>query len=154
MTELDVAGIFEPDGDRWVPTPIATGPWSPDALHGGPATALVGRLIVEHDPGDTDWFLSRLTVELIRPVPHAPLSVAVELRRPGTRAPGPGAGRRAPHGTEGLWARGLRLARADNGLGEGAGRPVELRPLPGPAASEAFGFEDLVIPWTTFGEAY
>src|SRR5690606_1118423 len=85
MTELDVAGIFEPAGDRWVPTPIAPGPWSPDALHGGPTTALVGRLIVEHEPGDTAWFLSRLTVELIRPVPHAPLSVAVELRRPGKR---------------------------------------------------------------------
>src|SRR5690606_22209409 len=144
--QLDVAGIFEPDGDRWVPTPIATGPWSPDALHGGPTTALVGRLIVEHEPGDTAWFLSRLTVELLRPVPHAPLSVAVELRRPGKRVQVLDAVLRDPDGTEVLWARGLRPARADNGLVEGAVPPVELRPLPGPEASEAFGFEDLVIP--------
>jgi len=154
MTELDVAGIFEPDGDRWVPTPIATGPWSPDALHGGPATALAGRLVLEHEPGDTAWFLSRLTVELIRPVPHAPLSVAIELRRPGKRVQVLDAVVTDPDGTEVLWARGVRLAQADNGLDEATVPGPGPRPLPGPEASRPFGFEDLVIPWTTFAEAY
>lgn len=152
--ELDVAGIFEPDGHRWVPTPIATGPWSPDALHGGPATALVGRLLLEHDPGGTEWFLSRLTVELIRPVPLAPLSVAVEVRRPGKRVQVLDAVVTDPDGTEVLWARGLRLAQADNGLDEEAVPGPAVRELPGPEHSEAFGFDDLLIPWPTFGEAY
>ena len=27
--------LFIPDGDRFAPTSLAAGPWSPDALHGG-----------------------------------------------------------------------------------------------------------------------
>lgn len=149
----DHEGIFEPDGDRWVPTPLATGPWSPDALHGGPSTALLGRLILDHEPGDTSWFLARLTVELIRPVPRAPLSVAVEVRRPGKRVQVLDAVVTDPDGTEVLWARGVRLAQSPNGLDESTVPRPELAPLPAPADSDGFGFASL-LPWTTFGEAY
>lgn len=152
-SELDEAGIFEPDGRRWVPTPIATGPWDPGALHGGPSAALVGRMILEHEPGDTAWFLARLTVELIRPVPSAPLTVRVEQRRPGRRVQLLDAVVTAPDGTEVLWARGLRLAQHDNGLDEAA---VPLPPVPDhapPEESEPWAFEN-PIGWRTFGEAF
>src|SRR3546814_7532538 len=85
MTEQPDEAVFSPDGDRWMPSPIAVGPWDPGSLHGGPPTALVGRVLLDHEPGDTQWFLSRLTVELIRPVPLAPLKVDVTMRRPGRR---------------------------------------------------------------------
>lgn len=152
-SELEEAGIFEPDGGRWVPTPIATGPWDPGALHGGPSAALVGRMILEHEPGDTDWFLSRLTVELIRPVPLAPLQVTIEPRRPGRRVQVLDAVVTDPDGTEVLWARGVRLAQQDNGLDEAT---VVLPPLPdhaSPEDSEPWAFEN-PIGWRTFGEAF
>jgi len=152
-SELDEAGIFEPDGSRWVPTSIATGPWDAAALHGGPSAALAGRMILEHDPGDTAWFLSRLTVELIRPVPRAPLTVRVENRRPGRRVQLLDAVLTDPDGTEVLWARGLRLAQRDNGLDE---RTVVLPERPafaGPEESEPWAF-DSSLGWRTFGEAF
>lgn len=77
--------LFEPDGDRWVPSALTAGPWDPAAQHGGPPTALLGRCLRDHEPGDVDWFLARITVELERPVPLVPLRVEVELTRPGRR---------------------------------------------------------------------
>jgi len=31
-----LTSLFEPDGDRLVPTELARGPWSPESLHGAP----------------------------------------------------------------------------------------------------------------------
>jgi len=152
-SELDEAGIFEPDGERWVPTAIATGPWDPKALHGGPSAALVGRLLLEHDPGDTPWFLARLTVELIRPVPTAPLRVEVEVRRPGRRVQLLDAVVTGPDGTEVLWARGLRLAQQGNGLDEATVALPELPSYPTPADSRPWAFDN-PMGWRTFGEAF
>lgn len=64
-----VEALFLPDGDAtFVPTVGAIGPWSPDVLHGAAVAALfAGRLTPE------DRTLGRLTVELLGPVPLAPL---------------------------------------------------------------------------------
>src|SRR5262245_17649752 len=32
--------LFERDGERFAPTPLARGPWDPNALHGGAPSAL------------------------------------------------------------------------------------------------------------------
>ncbi len=74
--------LFEIDGEELVPTDLSRGPWDPNALHGGPTAALLARAIERHDPGPAS-FVSRLTVELFRPVPLAPLRVAVRTARPG-----------------------------------------------------------------------
>jgi len=76
--------LFHPDGDRWLPSAFARGPWSPDALHGGPVAALVGRA-VEECPSDEPMHVTRLTVELLRPVPIAPLTVTATVSRPGRK---------------------------------------------------------------------
>jgi hypothetical protein len=76
--------LFHPDGDRWLPTDYARGPWSPDALHGGPVAALVARA-VEACPSPEPMHVARLTVELLRPVPVTPLTVTANLTRPGRR---------------------------------------------------------------------
>jgi hypothetical protein len=74
--------LFHPDGNRFVPSGFARGPWSPDALHGGPVAALVARA-VEACPSDEPMHVARLTVELLRPVPLAPLAVTATVSRPG-----------------------------------------------------------------------
>ena len=78
-------GMFDADADVFVPAPIAAGPWSTKALHGGVPAGLVGRMIDRWENSDDQWRLTRLTVELLRPVPMAPLRVAIEPRRLGRR---------------------------------------------------------------------
>ena len=50
------------------------GPWSPKALHGGAPSALFATVCEPHDPGPAA-FVARVTVELMRPVPLAPLEL-------------------------------------------------------------------------------
>lgn len=77
--------IFEPDDDgRFVPTEAALGPWTDQALHGGPPAMLLARAI-ELFPSDQEMFVSRLTVELLRPVGRTPLAVTTRLTRPGRK---------------------------------------------------------------------
>lgn len=85
----DAAALFERvDGGHWLPTGFSRGPWSPDALHGGPVSALLAGLLEDtardHDP-DTPMLPARLTVELLRPVPMARLSSMAEVTRPGRK---------------------------------------------------------------------
>jgi hypothetical protein len=76
--------LFQPDGGALVPTEFARGPWTPDALHGGPVAALLARA-VESVPTDEPMHVTRLTVELLRPVPLAPLSLSTSVSRPGRK---------------------------------------------------------------------
>ncbi|HEY1465420.1 MAG TPA: thioesterase family protein [Acidimicrobiales bacterium] len=76
--------LFVPDGEFLVPTERSRGPWSPKALHGGPVAAL-GAWAIERDAGESDLQVVRMTVELLRPVPLAPLTVQTSLFRPGKR---------------------------------------------------------------------
>jgi hypothetical protein len=78
------SSLFELDGDLHRPTGLATGPWSPDALHGGPVAALLAQRL-EAEPGGEAMFPARLTVELLRPVGHEPLDLSVAVVRPGKK---------------------------------------------------------------------
>ncbi|MGA2837856.1 MAG: thioesterase family protein [Acidimicrobiales bacterium] len=81
----DEASLFVADGDVLVPTEIARGPWSPDSLHGGTVAAVVARS-VEHAVGTDDGLeITRLTLELVRPVGNAPIAVTSRLVRPGRK---------------------------------------------------------------------
>jgi hypothetical protein len=71
-------------GNLAVPSETARGPWDPTALHGGPVAALLARA-VEHKEGGDGMETVRLTVELLRPVPLAPLTVKAAVVRPGAR---------------------------------------------------------------------
>ncbi len=90
-----------------VPTEHARGPWAPTALHGGPVAALVSRA-VEHHTGDDGLQLARITLELLRPVPVAPLTVTSTLVRPGRRVQLVDTVVEA-EGLEVAWARALRI---------------------------------------------
>jgi Thioesterase-like superfamily len=80
----DLPGLYVPDGDLFVPTIAASGPWSPSAQHGGPVAALLCRA-AEAVEAPGPMAVVRLTVELLRPAPLTPLSVRTRLRRPGRR---------------------------------------------------------------------
>lgn len=107
--------LFTSDGPRFVPSPLTMGPWSPDAQHGGPPAGLLAHCIETFEDPDREMFLARTTVELLRPVPIAPLSVSVRTTRPGRKVqlieaslwtgPTPG------EGTEVCRAVGLRIRR-------------------------------------------
>lgn len=59
--------FFEADGDGFVATELTRGPWSKDAQHGGPPSALLARAVEAALP---DGFrLARLSIDLLRPVP-------------------------------------------------------------------------------------
>lgn len=77
--------LFAIDGDEVVPTELSRGPWDPRACHGGPIGALLARAVEHTDGGDVEWQLSRITVELTRPVPLEPLHLSTALVRPGRK---------------------------------------------------------------------
>ena len=76
--------LFVPEDGRFLPTELCRGPWSPDAQHGGPPAALLARA-VERFGGSDEMQVVRLTVELLRPVPLAPLALAASFARPGRK---------------------------------------------------------------------
>ncbi len=125
--------IFLPDKGRFVPTPLARGPWSPEAQHGGPPAALLARAIARHDGGD-DMIVARLTVELLRPVPLTPLAVETTVLRPGRRVQLVVASLRAGD-TEVARATGLRMRCATLALPPDL--PVSPTPPPGPESGAA-----------------
>ncbi len=134
MTEA----LFHPDGPAFVPSARARGPWDPTALHGGPTAALVVRAVERHEPDDGPSLVSRLTLELLRPVPVAPLTVSVRTTRPGRRVQLLEASVRAGD-AEVARARALRLRGTPLELPEGVtvpGPPPRPEELPPPAPAQ------------------
>jgi Thioesterase-like superfamily len=79
------ASFFEPAGPgRFVATGATTGPWSADAQHGGPPSALAARELDRHEP-DENLRLARVAVDLLRPVPLGLLTAQTRTLRPGKR---------------------------------------------------------------------
>ena len=76
------AAFYELDGERFVPSELTRGPWDPGAQHAGPPSALVAREIARTEARD-DVRVGRITLEIMRPVPLAPLSVSARVIRPG-----------------------------------------------------------------------
>ena len=75
------SAFYVSEGGHFVSSELTRGPWDPEAQHAGPPAALIARELERSlDPG---WQIGRITYEILRPVPIAPLSVEVEVRRPG-----------------------------------------------------------------------
>lgn len=74
--------FYVPDGERFVPTELTRGPWDPDAQHAGPPSALLGRALERHE-ADGERMVGRVTFEILRPIPIAPLSTSVRTLRGG-----------------------------------------------------------------------
>jgi len=74
--------FFAADGDRYFPTELTRGPWDAGSQHAGPPAALIGREIAGLGRGP-ERELGRITYEILRPVPIAPLTVDARVVRPG-----------------------------------------------------------------------
>jgi hypothetical protein len=68
--------------DRWLATKHTTGPWDPNAQHGGPPSALLGRAISRCEPRP-DMIVARFTAEILGAVPVGELTVRARVVRPG-----------------------------------------------------------------------
>lgn len=112
------AGIPTDAGEAWIASEFARGPWDPLHCHGGPVSALLARAC-EHAPaGDVDWLITRLTIELTRPVPvGVPLILATAVDRPGRKVSIVAASL-SDDGTEVAKVRALRVRRRHFALPE------------------------------------
>jgi hypothetical protein len=73
-----VNAFYERDGDVFVPSELTRGPWDPGTQHAGPPAALLARAVEAEG-----LQIGRITVEILRPVPLAPLAVTRRVVRPG-----------------------------------------------------------------------
>ncbi|WP_054812347.1 thioesterase family protein [Nocardia arizonensis] len=67
---------------RYLSTELTRGPWSPDAQHAGPPSALLGHAIERCEPRE-GFQVGRVAVEILGPVPLEPLTVEARVVRPG-----------------------------------------------------------------------
>jgi hypothetical protein len=74
--------FYQRDGDRFVPSELTRGPWDPRAQHAGPPAALLGRSVERCEPRE-GMQLGRITLEILAPVPLAPLQANARVVRPG-----------------------------------------------------------------------
>lgn len=115
-----------PDGERFFATFATTGPWFADAQHVGPPTALLVRALERCEPREGTQ-LSRITVEVLGPVPAGEITVRASVERPGRAIALLGAEMTAG-GRAVLRARAWRLAAGDTS----AVASGEEKPLPSP----------------------
>ncbi|WP_249009567.1 thioesterase family protein [Conexibacter sp. DBS9H8] len=108
--------VYELTGGGVFATEYARGPWDPNHQHGGAPAALLMRAFEETSP-DPTLALTRVTYELIRPVPLGPLSVTAAVTRPGRRVQLLEGTISTPEGTEVVRARALRVRRAPVSVG-------------------------------------
>lgn len=80
---LDDDALFVQDGETFLPTDSAGNPWG-ELTGGGPVAGLLARAL-EQAAGAPDLFTTRLTVDLMRPVPRVPLTTTARPLRTGKR---------------------------------------------------------------------
>lgn len=141
---------------------LTRGPWSPEHQHAGPPTALVCRAIEQRAQAEGLGHLSRLTANLLRPVPVAELAVTVSADY---------IGRNAGHFSARLLAgdkevgRFTALVQRENALDLPAGLPGHPLPAMTPApddspvctmpfAGRAIGYADLVETRSARGQPF
>ncbi len=76
--------FFTRNGDGFVPTLEARGPWDPKSLHGRVVAGLLGQEI-ERRHGGPDYMPARLTVDMYRLPDLSPVEVTTRLLRDGKR---------------------------------------------------------------------
>lgn len=76
--------IYRVDGNHVITAPHAAGPWNATMQHGSAPSALVTWL-AERIPTASPMQVVRVTIDLLRPVPVAPLSFETEVLREGRK---------------------------------------------------------------------
>lgn len=142
--------LFEPasppngatdDTEWWRATETARGPWDPRHCHGGPVSAFLARACERIEDGsDIEWQITRLTIELTRPVPvGTALALATEVERPGRKVSVVAASLTADDGVRSVEVakvRALRVRRLDLELPAHPTSPSELSEPPDAGLTE------------------
>jgi Thioesterase-like superfamily len=115
--------VFRREGDAFVPTGHARGPWDPGQLHGGAPAALIAEAVQAEG-----YLVARLTLDFLGPVPMAPLTVSARTTKPG-RSFQVAEAELSADGQVVVRARAVRMRR---GHVELPARPDEDRPAPAP----------------------
>ena len=123
---MSVKAVFVRDGERFVATELARGPWDPRAQHGGAPAALLVH-VFERCQVHPELRLARVTYEFVRPVPLGPLTVSAQVVRPGRRVTLLDGSIHDPDGVEVTRARALLVGASQLGK-PAAGAP----PFAGP----------------------
>jgi hypothetical protein len=131
MTTPPASAFFLRDGDGFVPSAIATGPWE-STIGGNFVGGILGH-IVESAVGEPGWHPTRLTVDLLRPAALAPVRGRTSLVRQGRRLTLVDA-ELLQSDTVVARATGLFLRRGEQPPGEIWTSPLTMPPVPtGPA---------------------
>lgn len=125
-TAAELPALFVPvdrpesgPGRWWSATDYARGPWDRLHCHGGPVSALLARACETAGDADDDtaWQITRLTVELTRPVPVGePLLMSTDVERGGRKVSVVAASLRTADGVEVAKVRALRIRHRDFAL--------------------------------------
>jgi hypothetical protein len=129
--------LYTLDGTRFVPSDHTRGPWDRRAQHGGAPAALVARAL--EDVAGEGFAVTRLTIELLRPVPLVPLTLVARVAKPGRRSLGVAVAIEAD-GRPVVEARGVAVRRAGLPVGADAGPERDERLTPGPDAGTVSPF--------------
>jgi hypothetical protein len=83
MTTQLPPAFFTPDGDNFIPSTMARGPWG-STIGGNFVGGILGH-VVENAVGDRQWLPARLTVDLLRPAVMEPVRGRASIVREGRR---------------------------------------------------------------------
>lgn len=75
--------FYERDGEVYLPSELTRGPWDAGSQHAGPPAALIAREIEGLPADGPHREVGRITYEILRPIPIAPLRVQARIVRPG-----------------------------------------------------------------------
>src|SRR5215204_1271987 len=106
--------IYRVEGATAATSAFAGGPWDPKLQHGAAPSSLIC-WAVERLPAPAPMRVARLTVDLMRPVPVAPLTIETEVLREGRKIQLV-AVRLLANGTEVVRATALRVRRLEQVL--------------------------------------
>ncbi len=146
--------LYRQDGELYIPSRYTEGPWDPEAQFGGCPSALLISL-VEQAPSLVPMRIARFTLDLLRPVPLAPLRADVRVVREGKRIQAVAASLRADDllvaSASAVRTRVLDLAARIPDLPDG----IAANPLPeSPRPVEEEPFSDRVPPGSRYAVEY
>ena len=145
------SAFYVHEGGEFVSSELTRGPWDPNSQHAGPPAALIARELERtpwagtpgreaEDVAGVVPFIGRITYEILRPVPLAPLRVDVEVVRPGRSVELLAATLLDRDGQALVRAAAWRLAERETPIP--AGLPDAARPVPALAEAEEKPFFD------------
>lgn len=114
MSGVHPDSFYRPLPGGFESLPGTRGPWDAESQHAGPPAALVGRAIESCGGiGDdaSERLVVRVAIEILRPVPIAPVGVSARVIRPGRRVDMVEASLTDDEGRELVSARGWRMLR-------------------------------------------